>query len=316
MCIYVPMCLCGEDSYICPMRILVTGANGFVGYYLVRDLLLAGENVIATGRGNSVYNFNSFSNYSYEQLDFTDPFAVHDFFEKYQPATVIHAGAMSKPDDCEARQWEAYTTNTEGTLTLLMNAAEYKSFFLFLSTDFVFSGHEGMYQEEAERAPVNFYGRTKMEAEDAVMEYEGNWAIARTVLVYGQQQGSRGNLLTVVKDKLEKGETYNVFNDQVRTPTYVGDLVQGLISIVNKKQTGIFHLSGEDVRTPYEMAVETAEFLKLDASLIKPTTEAEFVQPAKRPLKTGFNIEKAKRMLGYQPMSFAAGIKNTFNTKI
>jgi len=316
MCIYVPMCLCGEDSYICPMSILITGATGFVGYYLVKDLLKTGEKVLATGRGKSVYDFSTFPNYQYVQLDFTDPFAVHDFFEKYQPAMVIHAGAMSKPDDCEARQWEAYTTNTEGTLTLLMNAAEYKSFFLFLSTDFVFSGNEGMYTEEAERAPVNFYGKTKMEAEDAVMEYEGDWAIARTVLVYGPQQGSRGNLLTVVKDKLQKGETYNVFNDQVRTPTYVGDLVKGLLSIVSKKHTGIFHLSGEDVRTPYEMAVETAAYLGMDTSLIHSTTEAEFIQPAKRPGKTGFNIEKAKRVLGFQPISFQEGMKKTFNTSI
>ena len=139
-------------------------------------------------------------------MDFTDPFAVHDVFEKYKPEIVVHGGAISKPDDCELNQWQAYLVNVEGTVTTLLNAAEQKSFFIFISTDFIFDGEKGMYKEDDEPSPVNYYGKTKLEAEEAVKEYEYDWAIVRTVMVYGKPILSRSNILSIVKEKLEKGE--------------------------------------------------------------------------------------------------------------
>ncbi|HEX7845040.1 MAG TPA: SDR family oxidoreductase [Chitinophagaceae bacterium] len=295
------------------MSILITGANGFLGHYLVEQLLKSKQQVIATGKGDSRLPFNDDENFQYQAMDFTDPFAVHDVFEKFKPSVVVHAGAMSKPDDCEKGQWQAYTTNVEATITLLVNAEECKAHFIFISTDFVFSGEEGMYKEDDEPGPVNFYGKTKLEAEEAVKEYEYDWSIVRTVLVYGKPQAGRGNILTVVKDKLEKGEEYSVFDDQVRTPTYVEDLASAIVNIIEQKAKGVYHISGEDVFTPYEMACKTADHLGYDRSLIKKVTAAEFSQPARRPLKTGFIIEKAKRELGYSPVSFEEGLQKTFS---
>jgi dTDP-4-dehydrorhamnose reductase len=294
------------------MKILLTGANGFLGYYLTKQLLKENYTVVATGKAESRFAFST-EGYIYEPMDFTDPFAVHDVFEKYQPDVVIHSGAISKPDECEKDQWQAYVTNVEGTVTMLTNAEAYKSFFIFLSTDFIFSGEKGMYTEEDEPGPVNYYGQTKLEAEEAVKEYPFDWSIVRTVLVYGSPQpGGKGNILSVVKEKLEKGEEYSVFNDQLRTPTHIDDLVNGIIAIINKKATGVYHLSGEEVLTPFDMACRLADHLGLNTSLIKKVTAGEFVQPAKRPAKTGFDISKAKRELGFQPISFEEGLVKTF----
>lgn len=295
------------------MRILVTGANGFLGNYLVQQLLQKQLPVIATGKGDCRLSFTGVDNFDYEPMDFTDPFAVHDLFEKYQPSVVVHAGAMSKPDDCEKEQWRAYLTNVEGTVTLLTNAEEYRSFFVFVSTDFVFDGEKGMYSETDIPSPVNFYGKTKLEAEEIVKEYAFDWAIARTVLVYGKPLAGRSNILSIVKEKLEKGEEYSVVNDQVRTPTYVEDLAAAIVAIIEKKAAGIYHVSGTDILTPYEMAIKTADYLGLDKSLLKKVTAADFIQPAKRPPKTGFNIEKAKKELDYQPLSFEEGLAKTFS---
>jgi len=294
------------------MKILITGANGFLGHYLVKQLLDKKFNVVATGNGENRLPYSGSEGFEYHSMDFTNPFAVHDVFEKYKPEIVVHAGANTKPDDCELNQWKAYVTNVEGTVTLLLNAEEQKSFFLFVSTDFVFSGEKGIYQEDDERAPVNFYGKTKVEAEDAVKEYEHGWAIARPVLVYGQPLQSRSNILSIVKEKLEKGEEYSVVNDQHRTPTYVEDLAAGIISIIEKRATGIYHLSGKDELTPYEMAVKVAEHLGLNSGLIKKVSAATFTQPAKRPPKTVFIIDKAVEKLGYNPLSFEEGLKKTF----
>jgi len=294
------------------MNILITGANGFLGFYLTEKLLQKGYTVIATGKGMSRLPFAGRENFIYCEMDFTAPFQVHDVFEKHEPGVVVHAGAISKVDDCELNQWEAYRANTEATVTLLINAEENRSFFVFVSTDFIFDGTRGMYAETDKPKPVNFYGKTKLEAEEAVREYPYDWAIVRTVLVYGKPQAGRGNILTVVKDKLEKGETCNVVDDQVRTPTYVEDLAEGIIAVIEKRAKGVYHISGPEVMTPYQMAVKAANYLGLNSSLINKVTEANFSQPAKRPAVTGFNIDKAKKELNYHPRSFEEGLKKTF----
>ena len=294
------------------MKILITGANGFLGYYLVELLLAKKYSVIATGIGECRLPFTHDLSFQWLSMDFTDPFSIHDVFENIKPDVVVHAGAMSKPDECEMDQMKAYLVNVEGTVQLLINSEELKSFFIFLSTDFVFDGERGMYNEEDAPRPVNYYGRTKLEAEEAVKEYEYGWAIVRTVLVYGKNHSGHNNILKIVKEKLEKGEVYNVVDDQVRTPTYVGDLAKGIVSIIEKKATGVFHVSGKDILTPYQMAMKTAEHLKLEGSGIKKVTAASFSQPAKRPLKTGFIIDKATKELGYEPLSFEEGLRKTF----
>jgi dTDP-4-dehydrorhamnose reductase len=291
--------------------ILITGANGFVGYYLSQLLLQKGYRVIATGKGECRLPFKG-ENFIYQSFDFTSATEVQKIFEEYKPAIVVHCGALSKPDECELNKENAYLTNVTGTIYLLNAANTYKNFFIFLSTDFVFSGEKGMYKEDDERKAVNYYGITKMLAEDEVEKYKWDWAIVRTVLVYGKPFLNRQNILTNVAAALQRGEKLNVFNDQVRTPTYVEDLAVGILSILEKQKTGIYHISGKDVLTPYQMAMAVAEYLNLDATLINKVEEKDLDQPARRPLKTGFNISKAKNDLDYQPISFKEGLKKTF----
>lgn len=294
------------------MPVLVTGANGFLGNYLVAALLKKQISVIATGTGNCRLPFTSDSHFQYATMDFTDPDAVAVAFEKYKPAVVVHAGAMSKPDECEQKQERAWTINVQGTANLLQATANCQSRFVFVSTDFVFDGKEGMYREDAVPAPVNYYGLTKLEAEKLVQAYGGDWAIVRTVLVYGHPMSGRSNILSIVQSKLMAGEAYKVVSDQVRTPTYVEDLANGIVAIIEKNKRGIWHLSGEEVLSPFEMACKAADFLSLDKTLLEAVTTSSFVQPALRPLKTGFDITKAKRELGYQPVSFSEGLEKTF----
>ena len=289
-------------------KILLTGANGFVGAYLVKQL--AHNNaIVATGKGECRLPSSGFV---YETLDFTDEEAVGICMRRHQPEVVVHCGALSKPDECETNREGAFRVNVTGTINMLKNAIPYRSHFVFLSTDFVFDGEKGMYSEEDERSPVNYYGETKVMAEDEVMKYPYDWSIVRTVLVYGKPFFSRQNILTSTATALRNGNPLKIFNDQVRTPTYVEDLVSGLQAIIEKKAAGIFHISGADVRTPYEMAVAVARHLNLNEHLIEKVTEGEFSQPARRPLKTGFNISKAKTVLGYQPISFETGLEKTF----
>jgi dTDP-4-dehydrorhamnose reductase len=245
-------------------------------------------------------------------MDFTNLEEVENTLLEYRPEIVVHCGAMSKPDECELNKESAFRVNVTGTINLLNVASRLKSFFVFLSTDFVFDGKKGMYDEKDGRKPVNYYGQTKLLAEDEVMKYDYDWSIVRTVLVYGKPFLSRQNLLTNVATCLQKGEKLSIFDDQVRTPTFVEDLAEAIARVIEKRANGLFHISGVDVLTPYQMAVAVAHYLGLDASLIRKVTEQEFDQPAKRPLNTGFDISKAKTELNYQPISFSEGLKRTF----
>jgi dTDP-4-dehydrorhamnose reductase len=112
-----------------------------------------------------------------------------------------------------------------------------------------------------------------------------------------------------VKNKLEAGEKIKVVNDQVRTPTHVEDLAKGIMLAIVKHARGIYHISGKDTCTPYELACKVAAIIHKDASLIEPVNADTFVEPAKRPPRTGFIINKAVRELGYVPVSLEEGLR-------
>jgi dTDP-4-dehydrorhamnose reductase len=295
--------------------ILITGANGFLGFYLMRLLLSEGREVLATGKGECRLPFTG-NTFRYASLDFTDHKAVARCMEEFRPEVIIHAGALSKPDQCELEQEEAFRVNVEGTRNLLQEAAKHGSHFIFISTDFVFSGEDGPYAEDALRRPVNYYGQTKLLAEDEVMAYPLTWSIVRTVLVYGRPFLSRQNLLTVVREKLEKGEELRIFTDQVRTPTYVEDLAAAIVEMIRRRAQGVFHISGRDTLTTYEMALAVAQHLGLNSGKIIPVVEESFAQPARRPPVTGFVIDKAARELNFVPLSFEEGLRRTFDERL
>src|SRR5690606_38796644 len=158
-------------------------------------------------------------------------------------------------------------------------------------TDFVFDGKEGPYKEDDVPAPVNYYGESKLAAEEIIQQGNAHWAIVRTVLVYGNiLAGTRSNVVTWVKDNLEQWKNIKVVDDQVRTPTYVEDLSKSILLIIQHNAEGIYHISGKEVLTPYQMAVQVADYFSLDKSLMEKVNAATFSQPARRPLKTGFVI--------------------------
>src|SRR5215216_864163 len=128
-------------------HVLITGANGFVGTYLVERLITGNYFIIATGKGECRLA-PAANNFLYESLDFTNEEEVAIVFERYRPSVVIHSGAMSRPDECELNPEAAFRTNVTGTINLLKHASRLKSFFVFLSTDFVFSGTKEIYTED------------------------------------------------------------------------------------------------------------------------------------------------------------------------
>ena len=290
-------------------KILITGANGLLGQKLVEQLVAAGNFVvIATGRGACRL---SGAGFTYQSLDIENEQEVEENLARLCPDVLIHGAAMTHVDECENNQEACYRANVLATAYLVRAAEKVGSHFIFVSTDFIFSGEDGYnpYTEEAVPDPVNYYGQTKLEGEELLKRSSLKWAIARTVLVYGLANDlSRSNIILWVKSSLEAGKQIQVVDDQERTPTLAEDLAAGCILIANQGATGVFNISGEEILTPYQMAIETADYFGLDKGLIVRTDSTKFTQPARRPMRTGFIIEKAKSQLGYRPKTFRMGI--------
>ncbi len=292
------------------MKILITGANGLLGHKLVRLLGPKREVVvIATARGESRLR-PEYGSFQYESMDIANREDVLEIVGRHKPDVIINTAAMTNVDECEKEKEACMQLNVEAVKYLVEAAEQTNAFLLHLSTDFIFSGEEGPYDEQGVPAPVNFYGESKLLGEQVVMNSNIKWAIARTVLVFGiVPDMSRSNIILWVKGSLEAQKPIQVVDDQWRTPTLAEDLAMGCYLIAEQRAEGIYNISGQDMLTPYEMAIKTADFFGLDKSLITRTDSTKFTQPAKRPPRTGFIIQKAKTNLGYQPHSFDEGVR-------
>uniref|UniRef100_UPI00404A469F SDR family oxidoreductase n=1 Tax=Fulvivirga sp. TaxID=1931237 RepID=UPI00404A469F len=290
------------------MRILITGSNGLLGQKLIKLLCDEEVEVIATSRGSN--RLPNDGQYQYESLDIVNQQQVLDVVSKYKPDVIINTAAMTNVDQCETEKEACWELNVNAVKYLIEACEVTGTHLLHVSTDFIFDGSHGPLTEEEAPNPISYYGESKLAAEKLVTESKIKWSIARTVLVYGiAHDMSRSNIVLWVKNSLEAGKAINVVNDQWRTPTLAEDLAMGCYLIASQSATGIYNISGEELMTPYDIAIKTAEYFQLDKSLISETDGSKFSQPAKRPPKTGFIIDKAKTKLGYSPNSFEDGLK-------
>lgn len=289
------------------MRVLITGSNGLLGQKLTS--LLGHEadvTLFATGRGKSRAGQGRFT---YNALDVTDEKEVNALFDQLRPDVVIHTAAMTQVDQCETAKEACWLNNVTAVRIIGQACERIQAHLVHLSTDFIFDGSHGPLDESATPGPLSYYGESKLASEVEVQRLRTPWTIIRTVLVYGVTPDlSRSNIVLWVKKSLETGEAIRVVNDQWRTPTLAEDLAIGCWLAAKKRATGIYHVSGAEMMTPYDIALQTADFFGLNKGLVRETNSNEFRQPARRPLKTGFIIEKAKRELGYQPRTFREGL--------
>lgn len=289
-------------------KVLITGSNGLLGQKLIYQLVgYPNYQLFATSRGENRTLLKK--RYEYIPLDITDEQEVKETFEAVQPDIVINAAAMTNVDACEDDREECWKLNVDAVQYLVSACEEYNAHFIHVSTDFIFDGEDGPYDEEAIPNPISYYGESKLAAEKIVQQSSCVWSIARTVLVYGVVDNmSRSNIVLWAKSALESGKELTVVNDQFRTPTLAEDLAHGCILIAQKGAKGIYNISGEELMCVIDLVKKVAQYYELDDSKIKPISSSTLNQRAKRPPKTGFILEKAKKDLGYTPSSFEEGI--------
>lgn len=292
------------------MKILLTGSNGLLGQKIIDSVLQNPDiQLIATAKGDNRYP--STKGYIYESADLTDTARFDTLFEQYRPDVLISSGAMTQVDVCEDEREMCDKVNVEAVAHFVGLCEKYKTHLVHISTDFIFEGtsENGYYSETDEANPVNYYGLSKLKAEEVIQGSNCSWAILRTILLYGVLKGVlRSNIVLWVKNSLEQGKNITVVNDQSRCPTLAEDLASATIAAALKKATGIYHVSGPEQMNIVALAKRVAHFWQLDENLIGEVDSITLNQRAKRPPHTAFYLEKAIKDLDYKPHTFEEGL--------
>lgn len=290
-------------------KILVTGSNGLLGQKLTERILAQNDfELIATSKG--VNRYATKDGYTYASMDVADKESVKEVIDTYLPDVVINTAAMTNVDTCEIEKDLCWQLNVLAVEHLIAACAPHHIQLIHLSTDFIFDGADGPYLEEAEPNPLSYYGESKLAAEKILQESSIHWTILRTIIVYGiVNDMSRSNIVLWAKGALEKGSPINVVDDQWRMPTLAEDLAEICLLAAAKGAQGIYNASGKDMMSIVELVEQVADFYELDKSLIQRISSASLNQTAKRPVRTGFILDKSIKELGYQPHSFLEGLK-------
>jgi dTDP-4-dehydrorhamnose reductase len=279
------------------LKILITGGSGLLGSKI------AGK---AVEKGYKVYSGYKTHEPMFGipmEIEISDKIFVNKIFESLKPDIVIHTAALTDVDKCEEDNELAWRTNVEGTRNIAEISREYEAFLVYVSTDYVFSGEEGMYREMDETNPINYYGVTKLEGEKNVKTLMDEWCIARPSVIYGSTPATgKVNFALWVLEKLERREPMNIITDQYVSPTLNTNLAEMILEVLERRLTGVYHLAGATPMNRYDFACFLAETFRLDKKLIRQAKFEDMKWKAKRPRKTTLNVEKALQTLNKKPM--------------
>jgi len=279
---------------------LVIGASGQIGQHCLAALRRLGGTSIGTYKQHASTELISFDVTSIEQLD--------RIMDTRRPDVIYLTACIANVDYCEGHPDETYETNVIGVRNAVEAANRYDSKLVYLSSDYLFDGMAGPYDELTPAKPLSVYGWQKLAAEHSIAAFANDWLIIRTAVVYSWESQGK-NFLYRLRNSLMQGRQIEVPADQISSPTYAPDLVRAMIQLVEQDEHGVFHVCGPRIATRYEFAVAAARAFGLNASLIVPVVTAELNQPARRPLKAGLMVGKIERTLGRPMLDFADGLR-------
>jgi dTDP-4-dehydrorhamnose reductase len=214
-------------------RLLVTGSSGLLGHMIV-ELAKNDYTVIPLHKTKPLHS-NSL------KLDITDAVEVLNLFSNLKPDAVIHTASETNVDKCETKKEQARKINVEGTRNIALACSKANAKLVYISTDYVFDGEKGNYQEKDKPNPINYYGVTKLEGEKQVIHHCKNYAILRTSVLYGWHPWKQ-NFATWTINQLKQNKEITVVEDHYNTPTLADNLAEIAIEAVQKDLHGLYHL--------------------------------------------------------------------------
>jgi len=274
------------------VKVFVTGASSTPGYKIVLEFAESGYQVYAQFFTHEIPNIEDVTKI---RLDLRNYAKIVEILNEIKPDIIIHTSAISDVDLCEVDKYLAWSVNVEASHVIAKKAKDFNAKLVYLSTDYVFDGERGLYRENDVPAPINYYGLTKLIAENIFSSATNNHIILRTSQIYGFGMG-RVNFARFVIDALSKGHRIKALTDQWLSPTLNTLLAKAIKGLVEGNHVGLFHVAGERM-SRYEFARIIAEKFGFDESLIEPITMDEISFRAKRPRDSSLDSSKAKNVL-------------------
>ena len=285
-------------------KILVAGGSGFLGRALCR---LPADDLdrvctVRTHRPNDL-EVAAFS------MDLTDAAQVEAVISQVRPKWVINAAAETSVDGCETNPERAFEVHVTGTRNLVRACEKTDSGLITVSTNYVFDGRSGPYNEGDCPNPLNVYGKTKLEGEACVLSARCPGIVVRTAVLYGYRAGSRPNFVTWAAGTLARKQPIRVVTDERANPTLVDELADFLLNLTRRPISGLIHFAGREVLSRYEMVEQVCACFGLDLDLVTPVTSAELGQNAERPLQAGLRIDRLREQFNPQLTSFEESLR-------
>jgi dTDP-4-dehydrorhamnose reductase len=293
-------------------RILIFGSNGMLGQRLTKYLFLQNVELLTSSFEDFSYN----DNVDYKQCDITDRNKTKKLIFDFCPDFIINAAAYTNVDKSETERENAWRVNVKAVEYMAESARILDSHIIHISSDYIFDGENGPYLENVIPNPLGYYGRTKLASENVLKLYAVKSTIIRTNVLYGPTHFGRPDFVKWVIDSLKNSNQIRIVTDQINNPTFLDDLVQAIIRILEIGKEGTYNIGGPDFLSRYDFTLKIADFFDLDKSLVIPIFTKDLNQPARRPLKSGLITIKAQSELGYRPHSIEETfriIKKEFN---
>jgi dTDP-4-dehydrorhamnose reductase len=266
------------------MKAVVIGGSGQIGGWLMHTLARHGHEAIGT------YNTVAFPGLIH--VDGADLEGAALWVRSQKPDVVFFPAGFTWVDGCEQDPAKARAANLDQPVNLGQVAAEIGSKFVYYSTDYLFDGAEGPYDELAEPNPLSVYGQAKLEAEEALTKTLGELLlIARTSWVFGPERQGKNFAYQLVKT-LRSGRSLTVPSDQISSPSYGPDVAEASVLLVEEHRSGIYHVVGPEVMSRPDFADAIATAFGVDRSRIESKSTAELGQGAPRPLNGGLLAPK------------------------
>ncbi len=280
------------------MRFLITGANGFLGSRLCAQALAAGQAVVGLGRGPR----REEGAHEYIDCDLTLGTKVAEVVAAAAPDVIIHPASITSLDACERDPSAAWAANVEASVHVAKAATRVGAHLVHVSTDYVFDGDRGPYDEESVPNPRGVYATTKAVAERAVQIFAPGCAIARTAIVYGWPPAKNLNFGAWLVTSLEAGRQVTLFEDQWVSPSLVDNVAAMLLELGERRLSGVWHTAGAEIIDRVSFGRRVARVFGLDEGLIVPTRLADLKLESPRPLRSGLLTGKAQSQLSTRPL--------------
>jgi len=288
-------------------KILITGANGLLGQAVMHIFTRESdyELIQSSVEDKPFINFGS----EYVKLDITNKEEVKDAVRRFNPRVILNCAAFTDVDKCETERELSWKLNVDAVKNLIIASRINDAKVVHYSTDYVFDGKNGPYDETATPNPLSFYGRGKLASENALLSSGVDFAIIRTMVLYGLGVNVKPNFALWMIGKLKAKEKINIVDDMFGNSTISDDLAFGSLKLIEKNAKGIYHIAGRDIESRFDFTMKLCDVFGFDKNLVSKIKTKDLNQPAPRPLKSGLVTLKAETELGFSPMDTVESLR-------